>query len=97
MTRLAPVATSSAAVKGARRPTTVAPSSSRRPVSSSVRVCLTTSRRARIAIATAPIMPILNVASAPMDVWSWMGPYNASVEVALLIATAAWRRDALSG
>ena len=43
-TRLVPIATISAAVSGARRPTTVAPTSSSRPASSSARVCRTTSR-----------------------------------------------------
>src|SRR6266536_3504821 len=45
MARLASPATSSAALSGAYRPTTAAPISSSRPVSSSVRVCRTTVRR----------------------------------------------------
>ena len=58
------VARLTAAASGAHRPTTPAPSSSRRPSSSSVRVCRRTTTKPRTAVRKAPIITVLNTASA---------------------------------
>lgn len=63
-------AVSSAAVSGARRPTDAAPTSSRRPVSSSARVCRTTSRTHMTATIALPVEPTRQ-ALTPPTVWSF--------------------------
>ena len=93
MTSEVPVASSSAAVSGAYRPTTVAPSSSARPASSSARVCRTTVKIAISPASAAPIAPILNSETAPIDVSSNTRPYRASVAGVLFTACAALTRD----
>ena len=59
-----------AAARGARRPYTVAPSNSKRPLSSSARVCRRTIAMARIAMVRKPIIPTLAVPMPPSEVGS---------------------------
>jgi hypothetical protein len=66
MDTFASAAVSRAAVSGAYRPTTVAPSSSSRPVSSSVRVCRTTVSRLIRPIRMNSVTPIFHAVRPPM-------------------------------
>jgi hypothetical protein len=65
MAAIARVASTRAAASGARRPTTVAPSSSSRPASSSLRVWRTTSTMASTASIAVPSAVIFTIDSAP--------------------------------
>jgi hypothetical protein len=93
MATLASPATTSAAVSGAYRPTTVAPTSSRRPVSSSVRVCRTTVSRLISATRMNSVTPIFHTVSAPIDLAN-SGPLNATsdglVSTPLTASRSAW-------
>ena len=66
-----------AAASGAYRPTTPAPISSKRPSSSSVRVCRRTIDTVAIARKIAPIITVLNTAKASSDGGIAIGPYIA--------------------
>ena len=68
-----------AAARADQRPTTPAPSSSRRPSSSSVRVCRRTTTNPSTAVRKAPIITVLNTAraSAVLDA---TGPYSAMTD-----------------
>jgi hypothetical protein len=74
-TTTVPTDSRTAAVRGARRPTTPAPTSSVRPASSSVRVCRRTSTMARRATATAPSSRVLKIANESGLSGLAIGPY----------------------
>ena len=75
LTRTVPTARTTAAVRGARRPTAPAPTSSVRPASSSVRVCRRTRTMASRAMQTEPSRRVLKIANESGLSGSAIGPY----------------------
>jgi hypothetical protein len=95
MDTFATAAVSRAAVSGAYRPTTVAPRSSSRPVSSSVRVCRTTVNRLISATRMNSVTPIFQAVSAPM-LAAKRGPLRATND-AFVSTVLTTRSDSSSG
>jgi|GEM_PF-4915410 len=87
ITRLAPATTISAAVSGANRPTTAEPTSSRRPDSSSVRVCLITKRMLTGAIRMALFSPVRH-ATSPPRVGLYTSPSIATAAGVFILSSA---------
>jgi hypothetical protein len=75
--RSARAARVSAAVSGARRPTTPAPTSSSRPASSSVRLCRMTVNTLISPMRISSVAPIFQAVSAPSDTLN-SGPLMAT-------------------
>ena len=94
---IAPKDTSRAAVSAARRPTTVAPTSSRRPFSSSARVCRTTSMIATTQTSAVPRALILRMDRAPTEDGSQIRPYRPTRAGTALTPSANETREACVG
>src|SRR5882757_2460942 len=93
----APNTTISAAVSLACRPTTPAPSSSCRPVSSSARVCRTVMNTAISPTRTQATAPYFHSVMPPTVSSPWAGPLSASTDGLVTIVAANSCRDCTVG